>query len=97
MAQKNDELEKWAMDVISGKARGVGPSALRIFLRSVAVLYKVGVKTRLRLFRKGWKQQHDLGTMVVSIGNLTMGELGRRRWLSALRENLPSEAGRSLF
>ncbi|MEJ6567810.1 MAG: tetraacyldisaccharide 4'-kinase [Akkermansiaceae bacterium] len=95
MAQKNDELEKWAMDVISGKARGVGPSALRIFLRSVAVLYKVGVKTRLRLFRKGWKQQHDLGTMVVSIGNLTMGGTGKTPVVERFAREL-TERGRKV-
>ncbi len=95
MAQKNDELEKWAMDVITGKARGLGPSALRIFLRSVAVLYKVGVKTRLRLFRKGWKEQHDLGTMVISIGNLTMGGTGKTPVVERFAREL-TERGRKV-
>lgn len=95
MAQKNDELEKWAMDVITGKARGLGPSALRIFLRGVAFLYKAGVKTRLRFFRKGWKEQHDLGTMVVSIGNLTMGGTGKTPVVERLARQL-SERGRKV-
>ncbi|MGJ8695798.1 MAG: tetraacyldisaccharide 4'-kinase [Verrucomicrobiaceae bacterium] len=95
MAQKNDELEKWAMDVISGKARGVGPTALRFFLRGVSVLYKVGVKTRLRLFRKGWKEQHDLGTMVVSIGNLTVGGTGKTPVVERFAREL-SERGRKV-
>lgn len=83
------------MDVITGKARGVGPTALRCFLRAVSVLYKAGVKTRLRLYRKGWKEQRDLGTMVVSIGNLTMGGTGKTPVVERLARQL-TERGRKV-
>lgn len=95
MAKNSDEREKWAMDVITGKARGVGPTALRFFLRGVSVLYKAGVKTRLRLYRKGWKEQHDLGTIVVSIGNLTMGGTGKTPVVERLARQL-TERGRKV-
>ena len=77
MAGSNSELEKWATDVIFGRARGFWPSMMRIALRGLSWLYRLGVKLRLRLYRKGWKPQTNLGTMVVSIGNLTVGGTGK--------------------
>lgn len=77
MAGDKNELEKWATDVIFGRARGFGPSMMRILLRGLSWLYRLGVRVRLRLFRKGWKPQSNLGTMVVSIGNITVGGTGK--------------------
>lgn len=77
MAGSNNELEKWATDVIFGRARGFWPSMMRVGLRGLSWLYRLGVKVRLRLYRKGWKPQANLGTMVVSIGNLTVGGTGK--------------------
>lgn len=77
MAGDKNELEKWATDVIFGRARGFGPSMMRILLRGLSWLYRFGVRLRLRLFRKGWKPQSNLGTMVVSIGNITVGGTGK--------------------
>ena len=75
MAGSKSELEQWATDVIFGKIRGFFPSVMRLVLRGLSWVYRFGVKVRLRLFRKGWKEQSNLGTMVVSIGNLTVGGL----------------------
>ncbi|MDB4127585.1 tetraacyldisaccharide 4'-kinase [bacterium] len=77
MAGDKNELEKWATDVIFGRARGFGPSMMRILLRGLSWLFRLGVRVRLRLFRKGWKTQSNLGTMVVSIGNITVGGTGK--------------------
>jgi len=77
MAGSNNELEKWATDVIFGRARGFWPAMMRVGLRGLSWLYRFGVKLRLRLYRKGWKPQANLGTMVVSIGNLTVGGTGK--------------------
>jgi tetraacyldisaccharide 4'-kinase len=77
MGGRNNELEKWATDVIFGRARGFWPSMMRLGLRGLSWIYRFGVKLRLRLYRKGWKQQANLGTMVVSIGNLTVGGTGK--------------------
>lgn len=77
MAGSNNELEKWATDVIFGHARGFWPSVMRVVLRGLSWIYRFGVKLRLRLYRKGWKPQANLGTMVVSIGNLTVGGTGK--------------------
>lgn len=77
MAGSKSELEQWATDVIFGKVRGFFPSMMRLVLRGLSWVYRFGVKVRLRLFRKGWKEQTNLGTMVVSIGNLTVGGTGK--------------------
>ena len=77
MAGSKSELEQWATDVIFGKIRGFFPSMMRLVLRGLSWVYRFGVKVRLRLFRKGWREQFNLGTMVVSIGNLTVGGTGK--------------------
>lgn len=77
MAGSNNELEKWAEDVIFGRARGFWPASMRIVLRGFSWLYRFGVRLRLRLYRKEWKPQANLGIMVVSIGNLTVGGTGK--------------------
>ena len=77
MAGSNNELEKWATDVIFGRARGFWPAMMRLGLRGLSWIYRFGVRLRLRLYRKGWKPQTNLGTMVVSIGNLTVGGTGK--------------------
>lgn len=77
MAGDRNELEKWATDVIFGRARGFWPAVMRIVLRGFSWLYRFGVRLRLRLYRKGWLEQSSLGTMVVSIGNITVGGTGK--------------------
>lgn len=77
MADDHSDFEKWATDVILGRSRGFGPTLTRIFLRGLSWLYRFGVRLRLRLYRKGWLEQSHLGTMVVSIGNISVGGTGK--------------------
>ncbi len=95
MTGDKNELEKWATDVIFGRARGFGASSLRTALRGLSWIYRFGVRTRLRLFRKGWKTQSNLGTMVVSIGNLTVGGTGKTPVVERFAREL-TERGRSV-
>lgn len=95
MAGDKNELEKWATDVIFGRARGFGPSAMRVILRGLSWIYRFGVRVRLRLFRKGWKTQSNLGTMVVSIGNITVGGTGKTPVVERFAREL-TERGRKV-
>ena len=95
MAGDKNELEKWATDVIFGRARGFGPAMMRLLLRGLSWLYRFGVKVRLRLFRKGWKPQSHLGTMVVSIGNITVGGTGKTPVVERFAREL-TERGRKV-
>jgi tetraacyldisaccharide 4'-kinase len=95
MAGDHNELEKWATDVIFGRARGFGPAMMRVLLRGLSWFYRFGVKVRLRLFRKGWKPQANLGTMVVSIGNITVGGTGKTPVVERFAREL-TERGRKV-
>lgn len=72
-----EELEEWGEDVIFGRAKGVRAFFLCIVLRCFSWLYRAIILLRLRLFRKGWKEQSHLGTFVISIGNITVGGTGK--------------------
>ena len=75
--EREEELEQWASDVIFGRAKGLRATLMRIVLRCFSWLFRLLVYTRLRLFRKGWKQQTQMGTLVISIGNITVGGTGK--------------------
>ena len=71
------ELERWASDVIFGRARGFRAALTRLLMRGLSGLYRLVVQLRLHLYRNGWLRQHHLCTQVVSIGNLTVGGTGK--------------------
>ena len=77
MKETLEELEQWGTEVIFGRAKGFRATLMRIVLRLFSFLYRGIILMRLRLFRKGWKDQAHLGTLVVSIGNITVGGTGK--------------------
>ena len=77
MSERLKEFEQWGEDVIFGRAKGIRASLMRLFLRCASWLFRGLVTLRLNLFKRGWKKQAHLGTMVISIGNITMGGTGK--------------------
>ncbi len=77
MSERLKEFEQWGEDVIFGRAKGLRASLMRVFLRGLSWLFRGLVALRLNLFKRGWKEQAHLGTMVISIGNITMGGTGK--------------------
>ncbi|NIP92062.1 MAG: tetraacyldisaccharide 4'-kinase, partial [Akkermansiaceae bacterium] len=77
MGHLADDIEKWGADVIFGRARGVGAAVARAVFRAFSILYGLIVRVRLKAYRQHWKQQAHLGTMVISVGNLTVGGTGK--------------------
>lgn len=77
VSRAGDEVEKWAADVIFGRARGFGAAVARCAFRLLSFVYGFVVRMRLKAYRQHWKEQSYLGTMVVSIGNLTVGGTGK--------------------
>ena len=71
------ELERWGSDVIFGRAKGFRAAMMRLAMTTLSGLFRGIVQTRLALFRTGWKHQRHLGTLVVSIGNITVGGTGK--------------------
>ncbi len=71
------EFERWAADVIFGRARGFRAALTRLAMRGLSGIYRAVVQLRLRLYRRGMIRQRHLGTQVISIGNLTVGGTGK--------------------
>tara|TARA_B110000908_G_scaffold73244_1_gene88346 strand:- start:358 stop:1575 length:1218 start_codon:yes stop_codon:yes gene_type:complete len=77
MSERLKEFEQWGEDVIFGRAKGLRASLMRVFLRCLSWIFRGLVSLRLNLFKRGWKKQAHLGTMVISIGNITVGGTGK--------------------
>ena len=71
------ELERWGSDVIFGRAKGFRATMMRLAMSFLSGIFRLIVQSRLSLFRSGWKHQSHLGTLVVSIGNITVGGTGK--------------------
>jgi len=70
-------IEQFAIDVILERRYGKRATLLRVFLRALSVLFRKIVQLRLALFQKRYFREHQLGCMVISIGNLTVGGTGK--------------------
>ena len=68
-----DDLEQYAIEVILEKRHGFRASLLRIVLRLLSFVYLSIVQLRLFLYRKRILKERQLGCLVISIGNLTVG------------------------
>ncbi len=72
-----EQVEQFAIDVILEKRYGKRAAVLRWVLHAMSFLYLGGVQMRLLLYRKRILRERQLGCMVVSIGNLTVGGTGK--------------------
>src|SRR5215831_6328216 len=72
-----DDLEQYAIEVILEKRRGFRASILRSILRLLSYIYLAIVQLRLYLYRKRILKERQLGCLVISIGNLTVGGTGK--------------------
>lgn len=88
MKSRKDELEEWATDVIFNRAHGVRAWLMRCVLRMVSWFFYIGVRLRLFLFRRRLRTVHYLGTLVVSVGNITAGGTGKTPVVELLARTL---------
>jgi tetraacyldisaccharide 4'-kinase len=95
VGQVTDDVEKWAADVIFGRERGFGAAVARAIFWALSFLYGIIVRLRLKAYRQHWKQQAHLGTMVISVGNLTVGGTGKTPVVELLARTL-RERGRQV-
>ena len=77
MPRRLDDLEQYAIEVILDKRRGFRATLLRIVLGLLSFLYLAIVQLRLYLYRKRILKERQLGCLVISIGNLTVGGTGK--------------------
>src|ERR1700746_689984 len=85
-----DDLEQYAIEVILDKRHGFRASILRIVLRLLSFIYLAVVQLRLYLYRKRILKERQLGCLVISIGNLTVGGTGKTRVVEKFARALQS-------
>jgi len=90
-----DRFEQFATDVILERRFGKRAMLLRWFLFALSGLFYVGVKMRLWLYRKQVRKARQLGVMVISIGNLTVGGTGKTPVVEYLARQL-RDCGRNV-
>ena len=88
MKSRAEELEEWGTDVIFGRARGFRAWAMRGILRVGSWFFRGLVGARLFLFRRRLKTVHYLGTLTVSVGNITAGGTGKTPVVELLARTL---------
>ncbi len=72
-----DDLEQYAIEVILGRRHGFRAALLRNTLYLLSFVYLWLVQLRLFLYRKRLLKERQLGCLVISIGNLTVGGTGK--------------------
>ena len=72
-----DRLEQYAIEVILERRRGFRAGLLRSALHFLSFLYLWAVQLRLFLYRNRFFKERQLGCLVISIGNLTVGGTGK--------------------
>lgn len=88
MKSRADEWEKWGTDVIFGRAKGFIATFTRTVLRVVSWGFRLVVKTRLFLYRSRMVHERNLGSLVISVGNITMGGTGKTPVVELLARTL---------
>ncbi len=70
-------MKRFFYSVATDRVNGVGPSILKAFLLFVSFLYSAGVQCILLFYKVGLLKQHHLPKPVISVGNITMGGVGK--------------------
>ncbi|MEN9019634.1 MAG: tetraacyldisaccharide 4'-kinase, partial [Verrucomicrobiales bacterium] len=77
MKETLESLEEFATEVIYDRKKGFGAGVLRVFLRLLSGVWGGLVRLRLYLYRERVLREHNLGCLVISIGNITVGGTGK--------------------
>jgi len=77
MREWRENFEQFAIDVILERRKGKRAAAIRTGLAGLSKVYSSVVDFRLWLYRNRILRERNLGCLVVSIGNLTVGGTGK--------------------
>ena len=83
-----DRFETFATDVILERRFGKRALLLRWFLYLLSWVFRFIAQTRLWLYRKRLRKGRQLGVMVLSVGNLTVGGTGKTPVVEKLAREL---------
>ncbi len=88
MKSRSDEWEEWGADIIFGRARGFVAAMVRTLLRVVSWGFRLMVQGRLYLYGSRMIHERNLGALVISVGNITMGGTGKTPVVELLARTL---------
>lgn len=75
--RQREAIQIYLYQMVQGERGGLIASALLAVLRSISVLYGLGVSVKLSLYRSGLLKRHKLPCKVISLGNVTVGGTGK--------------------
>lgn len=88
MQTRSEEFEQWGTEVIFGRAKGFRAGAMRVILRIASWAFRTVIILRLKLFASRIVKQSILGTLVISVGNITVGGTGKTPVVELLARTL---------
>ena len=88
-----ERLEQYTVSIINGRRETACDRAYRIFLFTLSHLYRFAVDIRLSMYKHSILKRINLGSFVVSVGNLTVGGTGKTPVVELLAHTL-AERGR---
>ncbi|MFC2149839.1 tetraacyldisaccharide 4'-kinase [Candidatus Auribacterota bacterium] len=70
-------IERYFLDVISGREKGLKAGSLRKLLFALSKVYGLAVRLRIYLYKWGILRRKTLGCIIISVGNITVGGTGK--------------------
>lgn len=95
MKENLDQLEQYGLDVILGRDKRLKARLLRVVLHGLSFVYRGLVWSRLAMYRQRVLHEANLGCMVISIGNLSVGGTGKTPVVEHFAREL-KDAGRNV-
>lgn len=75
--RQREALQVYLYKLVHGEEPGILAVFLLGLLRVFSMLYGLGVRIKLYLYRSGFLKQHKLDCKVISLGNITVGGTGK--------------------
>ncbi len=88
MSRLLEQVEQYTVEIIYGRQKTRWDRLYRIFLFSLSHLYRFAVQTRIFFYDKAIFHRKNIGSFVVSVGNLTTGGTGKTPVVEILARTL---------
>ena len=83
-----ERVEQYAVEIINGRKRTWYDQLFRVFLFVLSHIYRFAVQFRIMLYTQSILKRQNLGSFVVSVGNLTAGGTGKTPVVELLAKTL---------